>query len=415
LSLRPHQYSRRVLLAVSGLSPQVVTETVYGLAVSAPEAERFIPTEIEVVTTTTGAERLRRSLFESGQGILAALCRDYGLGSVKFDESGLHCVLGPDGQPLPDIRTADDNARMADAIANRVRQLTSDPACALHVSLAGGRKTMGYYAGYALSLFGREQDRLSHVLVSEPFETATDFWYPPPQARTIRLRGLPEGQDEVSTARAEVSLAQIPFVRLRQGLPKALLEGRSGFGDVVAAAEMALVAPRLRLHLDARVIEVDGQRLELQPAPFAFYAALAGRALHGKPALPAPPKDVHDPDWAAEVIADMRGVYGLMNMPQGMEDSLLKDCSGSKISPMLSRLRRGLALSLAPSRLGMYFDDGGTHRHKRYAIPLPASHISVVRPDGARQQRGKLAEDAPSTQAAHTGAAWRQTIRGDDE
>ena len=147
MSLRPNQYSRRVLLAVSGLSPQVLTETVYGLAVSASEADRFIPTEIEVVTTTTGAERLRRSLFESGQGILAALCRDYGLGSVRFDESGLHCVLGPDGQPLPDIRTADDNARMADAIANRVRQLTSDPACALHFSLVGARKTMGHCAG----------------------------------------------------------------------------------------------------------------------------------------------------------------------------------------------------------------------------------------------------------------------------
>jgi hypothetical protein len=71
LSLRPNQYNRRVLLAVSGLSPQVVTETVYGLAVSASEADRFIPTEIEVVTTTTGAERLRRSLFDSGEGILA--------------------------------------------------------------------------------------------------------------------------------------------------------------------------------------------------------------------------------------------------------------------------------------------------------------------------------------------------------
>jgi CRISPR-associated protein (TIGR02584 family) len=70
---------------------------------------------------------------------------------VKFDDLGLHCVLGPDRQPLPDIRTADDNARMADAIANRVRELTSDPACALHVSLAGGRKTMGYYASSAVA------------------------------------------------------------------------------------------------------------------------------------------------------------------------------------------------------------------------------------------------------------------------
>jgi CRISPR-associated protein (TIGR02584 family) len=415
VTLLPNQYRRRVLLAVSGLSPQVVTETVYGLAVSAPEAERFIPTEIEVITTTTGAERLRQSLFDSGKGILSALCRDYGLGKLAFDDSSLHCVTGPDGQALADIRTADENARMADAIANRVRALTSDPTCALHVSLAGGRKTMGYYAGYALSLFGREQDRLSHVLVSEPFETAPDFWYPPPEARSIHLRGRPAGQDEISTAGAEVSLALIPFVRLRQGLPGALLEGRTGFGDVVAAAALSLAAPRLQLHLDSRTVEADGQFIELQPAPFAFYVALASRALHGKPVLPAPPKEVHDPAWAAEVLADMRAVYGLMNVPQGIEGSLLEDCSGSKVSPMLSRLRRGLASGLASSRLALYFDDGRTHRHKRYAVPLPAASISVVKAESAQVRGGKLADRASVNRAAQTGDAWRNPIRGDDE
>ena len=412
---RPGAYKRRVLLAVSGLSPQIVTETVFALAVAAAEEERFVPTEIQVVTTTTGARHIRESLFESGRGHLGALCRDYSLDEIEFGDQGLHCVLTPSGEPLADIRTAQDNARMADAIADLVRELTSDPDCALHVSLAGGRKTMGYYAGYALSLFGREQDRLSHVLVSEPFDAAPDFWYPPPQARMVRMRGKPPGQDEISTATAEVSLALIPFVRLRQGLPRALLDGKSGFAAAVAAAERFMAPASLRLHLATRTVEADGQRFELQPAPFAFYAALAYRALKGKPALPAPPKDAHDAAWAAEVLSDMRSIYGLIHMPQGVEDSLLKDCSGSKISPMLSRLRRGFAQALAPGRAGLYFDDGGTHRHKRYAIPLPAAHISVVRLDGAGQQRGKLAEDALSTQAAHTGAAWKQTFRGDDE
>lgn len=37
---------------------------------------------------------------------------------------------------------------------------------------------MGFFVGYALSLFGRAQDRLSHVLVSDPFESLTDFYYP---------------------------------------------------------------------------------------------------------------------------------------------------------------------------------------------------------------------------------------------
>ena len=72
---------------------------------------------------------------------------------------------------------------------------------------------MGYYTGYALSLFGREQDLPSHVLVSEPFDAAPDFWYPPPQARMVRMRGKPPGQDEISKATAEVSLALNPFLR----------------------------------------------------------------------------------------------------------------------------------------------------------------------------------------------------------
>jgi CRISPR-associated protein (TIGR02584 family) len=41
--------------------------------------------------------------------------------------------------------------------------LTSDPDSALHVSLAGGRKTMRFFAGYALSLFAFDRNRGPHV------------------------------------------------------------------------------------------------------------------------------------------------------------------------------------------------------------------------------------------------------------
>ncbi|MBF4102237.1 hypothetical protein INT80_01850 [Gallibacterium anatis] len=45
----------------------------------------------------------------------------------------------------------------------------------MHVSIAGGRKTMGFFAGYALSLYGRAQDSLSHVLVSAEYEAIQNF------------------------------------------------------------------------------------------------------------------------------------------------------------------------------------------------------------------------------------------------
>ena len=46
--MQPSAYPRRVLLAVSGLSPQIVTETIYSLA--ADPAIPFIPTEVQLIT-----------------------------------------------------------------------------------------------------------------------------------------------------------------------------------------------------------------------------------------------------------------------------------------------------------------------------------------------------------------------------
>ncbi len=53
---QPHQFPRRLLVAVTGLSPQIVTETLYALAV-APPASAFVPTEIHLITTRSGAEK----------------------------------------------------------------------------------------------------------------------------------------------------------------------------------------------------------------------------------------------------------------------------------------------------------------------------------------------------------------------
>lgn len=231
-TLAPGRWPRRVLLAVSGLSPQIVTETLYALAVAAEPAERFVPTEIHVLTTTEGAQRVRLALLSEQPGGFHALRRDYGLPPITFGDAQIHLVPGADGQPLPDIRDEADNARMADAITALVRDITADPASVLHVSMAGGRKTMGYYAGYALSLYGRAQDRLSHVLVSAPFESSFEFYYPTPASRVIQVAG---GR-LADAATARVSLAPIPFVRLRPLLPPALLDGSAGFAEVVQVA-----------------------------------------------------------------------------------------------------------------------------------------------------------------------------------
>ena len=143
--MNPADYPRRILLAVTGLTPQVVTETLYALAVQSTPP--FVPTEIHLITTTEGAERARLSLLDPASGQFHALCRDYALSGIDFAATNIHTLADAAGRPLADIRTPEDNTRAADCLLAEVRRLCADDACALHVSIAGGRKTMGFFLG----------------------------------------------------------------------------------------------------------------------------------------------------------------------------------------------------------------------------------------------------------------------------
>lgn len=203
-------FPRRVLLCVTGLTPQVVTETLYALAV---QSERpFAPTEIHVISTLMGATNARKSLLDPQQGHFYRLCRDYNLPEIAFAETSVHAIENTEGQPMHDIRTPEDNTYAADYILRFVRDLCMDESASVHVSIAGGRKSMGFFAGYALSLFGRRQDRISHVLVNEPFEFLADFFYPPAKPKTLTAR---DGHS-VHTSDARIMLADIPFIRWRE-------------------------------------------------------------------------------------------------------------------------------------------------------------------------------------------------------
>lgn len=273
----PADYPRRILLAVTGLSPQIVTETLYALAHAAPP---FIPTEIHLLTTADGARLAKAALLHPDGGQFHALLADYPvLGRPGFDEHDIHVITTPDGVPLADIRTPEENAAAADAITALVTQLTRDDDAALHVSIAGGRKTMGFYLGYAFSLYARPQDRLSHVLVTPPFESHPEFFFPPARPRRLTTRD----NRHIDTAEAVVTLAEIPVVLLRHGLPRGLQEGRTSFNATVAALNESFAPPCLTIDLAARCVRCGRREVTLSPALFAWFAFWAQAALVGRP------------------------------------------------------------------------------------------------------------------------------------
>ncbi len=281
----PQRYPRRILLMVTGRTPQVVTETLYALT---QRSDPFVPTEVHLITTAEGAQDANLALLDPTEGWFHRLCADYGLTGIGFDAGHIHSILDSDGQPVDDIRTEAEHRACADLITETVRDLTADEdGSALHVSLAGGRKTMTYYLGNALTLFGRPQDRLSHVLVPPPFETNREFFYPPPVSRRLYVEPLKRWFDAKDGV---VTLADIPFVRLRNSLPgrfKGLEDGAARFTEVVEVLQGALQPAAVTLdYRRGGLLLGEGSFVPLGPADLAFYGWLAARAGAGPVRIP---------------------------------------------------------------------------------------------------------------------------------
>lgn len=276
--------SRNILLLVTGMTPQIITETVYGLAVQPAAEERWIPDEIHVISTQDGLIQIRSRLFEKGN--FQRLIDDYQLPPIDFDESKLHCIE-QNGQRLKDLKTPDDNEQAADTICALVRRFTADDHTRVHVSIAGGRKTMGFYAGYALSLYGRAQDSMSHVLVEDRFETVGDFYYPTPNTHYVTNR---EGK-ELDASEAQVWLANIPFVRLRGSLPKSSLLSEAKFSDVVRSINLAN-HPQVVVNVAEKKVSVGSLNCVLAAREFAFYWWFAASRVQGEGTIVAPNKEI---------------------------------------------------------------------------------------------------------------------------
>jgi CRISPR-associated protein (TIGR02584 family) len=370
----PHSSQRHILLAVTGMTPQIVTETLYALAVAPGAGQRaFIPTEIHLITTSEGAKLARTALLHPDGGKFHALLADYPqLGHPVFDDANIHVIGDAAGQPLADIRTPEENASAADSITALMAQLTRDDKARLHVSIAGGRKTMGFYLGYAFSLFARPQDELSHVLVSSPFENLSDFFFPPAKPRRLTTRD----DKYIDTADARITLARIPVVRLRHGQPQALLEGKASFNDTVAAIQRGLAPPHLSIDLRQQRVLCGGNPVNLPPALVAWMAWWAQQVLQGHGSQNWRDDAAHTKAttfltlYRCVLHRDAEAVEkAALRLKNGMEKEFFQE-NNSKLE---RELKRQLGLAAAPYLL----ITSGKRPHTRRSLSLKADGIEL--------------------------------------
>ncbi|MDN5924216.1 MAG: CRISPR-associated ring nuclease Csm6 [Xanthomonadales bacterium] len=367
---RQCDFPRRLLVCVTGMAPQIVTETLYVLLKREPQ---FVPTELHLISTRLGAEQAALSFLEPDTDWLSRLLDEFDIPreAMCFNRENIHVVHDQNHYALEDIRNADENTAAADQITRLIADFAADENSVIHASLAGGRKTLGFYLGYAMSLFGRPQDVLSHVLVNEPFERLSNFFYPPKRGQVLYLRdGTP-----VHTRDAILDLAEIPFVRLalnlKTPLQTKLQDPTFSFKSAVEQAQLALEPPRLRIEIgDNRVFA--GQRalsVKLSDANFVFYLLLARATQAGETI-----QRQRLPEDRIYALADRCGVSSLM---EGNAPALDRDWFDRRKNLVKTALQNaGLPPDSAYEVHGA--ETNGMPSSGHYALQLPANSIEIV-------------------------------------
>ena len=359
-----HTYPRRILLAVAANSPQIVTETLYALAHQTKPA--WLPTEIHIITTLHGAEHVRAGLCADGKNQLVKLCQDYALPVPCFNAEHIHLITDKAGAPLNDVRSDSDSTHAADFISNMVREFTADTSCSLHVSLSGGRRTMTYYIGYALSLFGRAQDRLSHVVVDSEYFFNQEFYYPPPRSMWV-VRPDGSGFD---AAKVDVTLANIPFVRLREGLPQDLLAGNATFSSTIAAAQQRFDPPAVYFDWQTKQLTCGGTVVAMRPAQLAFYVWMLQRRVQDLP--PVHWTDQETPNFATQFLQIYTQLFGETFGYDAIKRALAKEMGKTWFEERKSHTNKHLTQALGkPISHDYLIQAYGKRPTTRFGISLP--------------------------------------------
>lgn len=308
-----------ILLAVTGMSPAVLTETVWALA---HEEEPVIPHRVMAVTTLAGRDRIVAGLFTPAEGFgghcawdalraaLAAKGHDL-TGKLRFGTTpdDLRVITASDARSgrsieLTDLRDRAENEAAADFLLDQVRGITANPDTRLIASIAGGRKTMGALLYACMTLAGREEDRITHVLVSEPYETLPGFFFPAQPGPALTARS---GAGLHPAAAAVIELAEVPFVPLRNLFQRELGRAAGTFSNLVATCRTAVrqrAAEDLQLEIPTTrpALRLNQAELKLTDREHHLLLCLAVRAKGNQPPLPAYVEAIaalahHAKDW----------------------------------------------------------------------------------------------------------------------
>lgn len=274
---------RVVLISVVGMSPAVVTESIWGLHQERPE---LVPDEVVVYTTRLAWENLHKALFSGQEGasvwvdLQQKVGRNITLRKRIFEDN--------QGGELPDIVTSADQELVADQLLRGIRELKNPQQgeCRVVASVAGGRKSMSALMYAAMSLGAEADDLITHVLADETATSCPAFFFPAQQQQElVNRKGEP-----FTAAKVQIDLAEIPFVPLAALVKNSDFKTSGGFRTLVKRARETVASLRpeeikIRVSMSECKVYINGQELLLNDRSYVLMSIMAVHATLGNLSL----------------------------------------------------------------------------------------------------------------------------------
>lgn len=277
---------RIVLVAAIGVSPAVLTETVWAMA---HESKPLIPDTITVVTTAAGKKAIEEKLLSGRPSMWDELLRALEVEKIevpdtlRFGSASIVVVPDENGNEAHDLRSSTDNLCAADRMLEVLRSYTEDPQTVVYASIAGGRKTMGALMLMCMSLLGRDEDHATHVLTKPDVlgmvstKDGSEFYFPR-KGHTYEYAAKKK-RGSIAGKKVCIELFDVPFVRMRGWYQEKFKSVPPSYRALVAQVQEvsppAVVYPKIEIDAWNGWVKVDGKIVEMAVTSFATLILLA--------------------------------------------------------------------------------------------------------------------------------------------
>lgn len=192
---------------------------------------------------------------------------------TDFDERCAANFIFKTTKDLMDLRYGEDDSEYYPIVA----------------SIAGGRKTMSYLMGSTMSILGRSDDELTHVLVDPKFErldrNSPKFYYPTKETKIL----VNADNEKIDAKDAKIELSFIPFIKLghilKESKKNPFRDGmQTAYSDAVDAinSELTIRPEDLQLWIDYVNCDVSVRNtntgkifdIHFEPVQMAFFRLL---------------------------------------------------------------------------------------------------------------------------------------------